>query len=701
MKATRKFLSCVLAFAMMLSCFGINAYAAATDDLVISNFSLDITNTDNTLSVALICDKGVSAWGGSVGYMSITDGNGADASTYFTLNTITNAIGDPNNDLAQKKWSASANDYTNGDTLTAGAWTTYTYTVAESVPDGNYTFTMTFAAGECFDVQMEDYSISGQSVTATYTVGSTPAVEGYTAQVTADAAVTVGQNVNVYVGVGHNSDSTFHAAEIVLNYDASKLELVTASLDSNQQIKYTNVNGVLTIENFDEEHNMGTGVYTIQFKANVVGETAVTLSSAKFLHKSVAHSSNLIRATINPDTATIQVKKATVKVSQTEGSVGIVNLATETPVNEAFTFSVSDSNLYVYTVTATVGGNAAAVTDNKDGTYTIAENLVTDDIVITASRTGREFDVEWAGEGANDVTKPEGKPTYGADYVFTVPTNIKETATTPGYTYSASVSIVGSEFSLSGAAGQTVTIPGAQIIGKVTINVTKTEVPANGKTVSITGQDVKFESGETTVVVSPGTELTLVLTPEAGYTYEVKVDGQAVTLTDNKYTIAVGDKDIAVTVTKTLDTETLNVGAYVTLNSQAGEKLWLVTFDPTLASDKIPTYDGANMFWSAKYDAYCFLVQAVSLDVDIAAGKLGVATATADEVDYSGDVNRTTETDAADAQFVANMYNAMYDGVSDDVTMAMFLSADMDGNSVLNIEDAKTIILVKVLKSTN
>lgn len=691
-KLSKKLLSLVLALClcanitMPVSAVGENNNAGVTFSLALSESTLEKSNQQQTVTLTIKASQEI---GFSYMEYDLTCNN------MFSLAepTAPNGTASWNSETKHMGWMAGADVTT--DTLG-----TIVVTIPANIEAGSYEFKV---SGIELGNDDESFEETAAFATATLTItdGENPVVAGYSASITADPAVTVGQDVDVYVGVGHNSDSTFHAAEIVLNYDASKLELVTTSLDSNPQIKYTNVNGVLTIENFDEEHNTGTGVYTIKFKANVVGDTAVTLSSAKFLHKSAAHSSNLIPANINPNTATIQVKKATVKVSQAEGSVGIVNLATETPINEAFTFSVSDSNLYVYTVTATVGGNAAVVTDNKDGTYTIAANLVTGDIVITASRTGREFDVEWAGEGANDVTKPEGKPTYGADYVFTVPTNIKETATTPGYTYSASVSITGSEFSLSGAAGQTVTIPGAQIIGKVTINVTKTAVPANGKTVSITGQDVKFESGETTVVVSPGTELTLVLTPEAGYTYEVKVDGQAVTLTDNKYTIAVGDKDIAVTVTKTLDTETLNVGAYVTLDSQAGEKLWLVIFDPTLASGKIPTYDGANMFWSAEYDAYCFLVQANPLDKEIAAGKLGVATATADEVDYSGNVNRTTETDAADAQFVANMYNAMYNGVSDDVTMAMFLSADIDGSGVLNIEDAKTIILEKVLKSTN
>ena len=109
------------------------------------------------------------------------------------------------------------------------------------------------------------------------------------------------------------------------------------------------------------------------------------------------------------------------------------------------------------------------------------------------------------------------------------------------------------------------------------------------------------------------------------------------------------------------------------------------------------------MFWSelddGGYDAYCYLVKATSLTVDSAAAELGTTTATAVEISYNGEINNTTIRDAADAQFVANMYNAMYkdmrsDGATDTTnpTMAMFLSADVNNDKKVSILDAEKIV---------
>ena len=65
--------------------------------------------------------------------MSVSD------SQYFTLNSITTAIGDKNDAVNQAKWSATAKDFDNGESVAAGVWTTYVYTVNDSIPDGTYT----------------------------------------------------------------------------------------------------------------------------------------------------------------------------------------------------------------------------------------------------------------------------------------------------------------------------------------------------------------------------------------------------------------------------------------------------------------------------------------------------------------------------------------------------------------------------------
>ena len=566
-----------------------------------------------------------------------------------------------------------------------------TITVPANTPAGNYTVGAT-------DIEMtDDYAgniwESGASVSATLTITesspeepSTPVVEGYTAQVTADSTVIAGKNVTVNIGVNHNSDTTFHAAEIILNYDSTALTLVTSSLNDKY---YTNENGVLTFEDFDNEHNFGTGVYTFTFTANTVGDTTVTLASAKFLHKEAASSSDLIAATINPATATITIKAETVSVEQNENNIG-VTAPTEAVKNEDYTFEVEKYNLYDYTITATVGEAEVEVVDNGDGTYTIAGENVTDTIVITSKRAAKEFDVTWDGEGVTDVTgeKPL-KATYDGNGIsFTVPSNKPATPTEDGANYSATVTI--GETTTSYAAGETVTIQGSQITDDVSIVITKTVVTANGKTVTISGADVTFADGSTIQTVAPNSKLTLKLTVESGYTYSVKIgDEEIMNNAITTYELTVTD-NATIVVTKTLNITNVEATDYLSVGND--QKLWLVTFKTTLAEGKVATYNGETMFWSTKYEAYCYLVSGETLNAETAKSLLNVTTTDKKQVDYSGNVNKTTLIDAADAQFVANMYNGMYSAIDNTTTMEMFLSADMNGDKIINTEDAVTII---------
>jgi len=55
---------------------------------------------------------------------------------------------------------------------------------------------------------------------------------------------------------------------------------------------------------------------------------------------------------------------------------------------EDYTFS-EPVDYYDYSVSATVGGEEVDVTDNGDGSYTIAAASVTGSIVITATKTAR------------------------------------------------------------------------------------------------------------------------------------------------------------------------------------------------------------------------------------------------------------------------------------------------------------------------
>ena len=584
-------------------------------------------------------------------------------------------------------------DFTNGLTITA------TFKVKDGATAGSYDFTVdtenTFAY-QLDEDTWEDVSLFTEvdGIKTTVTVveePSAPAVQGYSAYVTASPEVIKGNEVTVYVGVSHSSDSKFNAGEIQLSYDPAAMTLVVSSV---AELDYTNKDGVLTIEDYGEDKDFGTGVYTIKFTADKIGSTTVTLTSAKFIHKDNAANNDLTKATITTATATVTIKADTVEVTQdSTNNAGLTNVPTEAVKNEDFTFSVVDSHLYDYDVTATVGGQKVDVTDSGNGTYTIAGADVTGAVTISSTRTGKYFDVEWSGDGINDVTgeKLETAQYGGTGITFTVPSDIPVAPEQDGTTYSAEVTIGGKTTSYT--AGQTVTISGNDITGSVTIVVTKETVPANGKTVSISGADVTFEDGTTAnKVVAPNTKVKLILTPELGYTYSVKVGDQEI-MNNNitSYELTVTD-DVTVVVTKTLNKDNnVEVKEYLSLGND--KKLYLITYKIAFEEGKTATYNGNTMYYSSKYTAYCYLVEAETMPaVDAVKALLDAAEREKINVNYGGNVNNSTQLDAADAQYVYNMYNAMYSAIDENTTMLEFLSADMNGDKVVDSEDAQYII---------
>ena len=100
---------------------------------------------------------------------------------------------------------------------------------------------------------------------------------------------------------------------------------------------------------------------------------------------------------------------------------------------------------------------------------------------------------------------------------------------------------------------------------------------------------------------------------------------------------------------------------------QNGKNVYLITAtDTSLTDGKLLAYDGANMFYSAKYNAYCYLVvselSADEVKTD-AEAKIAQADGTAIQIGYTGDVNQTRKIDINDAQMAYNMYgSALYDG---------------------------------------
>ena len=247
----------------------------------------------------------------------------------------------------------------------------------------------------------------------------------------------------------------------------------------------------------------------------------------------------------------------------------------------------------------------------------------------------------------------------------------------------------------------TYTIAGDKITGDVAVTVAKEKktTPPVPSTFDVTWDgdaldDVPTKANKAT----QGEDFTFTVSKQEGYTYEVTatVGGTArdVNVDGDTYTIAHINGAVVITVNKTKEaTLTVEVSQYV---KQNGKDIYLITAtDSSLAEGKLLAYDGANMFYSAKYNAYCYLVvselSADEVKTD-AEAKIAQADGTAIEIGYTGDVNQTSKIDINDAQMAHNMYgSALYDGF-EKATIRMYLEADMNGDKAVDTADATAIV---------
>ena len=302
------------------------------------------------------------------------------------------------------------------------------------------------------------------------------------------------------------------------------------------------------------------------------------------------------------------------------------------------------------------------------------------------------------GTGAADVTAPP-KATYKEDYKYKFVQDSK-------YDYTVKITVDGTGISpalVEGTADQ-YQIDGSKITGPMTIEVNKTLKPVTASNILFTGDGAVDVVGGTSQTAPINQKFKFTITKEAGYVYTVTaVKGETektdVTVTDNgdgTYTIpaaAIDGTNITVNVAKEVEAaRTADVYKYVELN---GKIMYLVVAkDSSLEDGKVLTYDGSAMYWSEKYEGYCWLVisgQGPDAVKEAAADLIGDAEGTRTEISYTGDVNKTEQTDINDAQLVYDMYNAKYDGF-DTVSVEKFLRADMNGTKNLDVKDAAAVV---------
>ncbi len=566
-------------------------------------------------------------------------------------------------------WSSPDYENINGVTTLATA----TITVPANTPAGNYMINVTgFELTKDYGTIWE----KGANASATLTVsdGSTPSA-GYTTGLSAANTAKVGDTVYVNVTV----DKTFAAAELSLTYPTLLLRLDESNSTLNGA-DYTDANGTLTLVDHGETQAAGTA-YTLAFTTIADGSADLALTSAAFSDSESATTEDLTAATLSPASTSVVIAKKshTVELPST--------LSGNTTVEDGadYTFAVINP-YYTYTITATMGGSTVTVTDNGNGSYTIAN--VTGALVISALQVPKTFSVSFSS-GSGVILPANGTGTYGTNYSFAMPKQDHYATSITSAKYADGSNV---EYTIDASSG-IVTIPGTAITQNITIVIDQARADA---TVTVTGTGASDATGYT-VYATPGTAYVLTVNKNSLYQYTVSaaVNGNPVTLTEsgNTYTISANDVkagEIVFTVNKAVLTSGIEVTKYLQLNETA---LYLIKNVTAKLDGSVYTYGGQAMFWSDEYQAYCTLVVAASMTAnDVSASDLALISGNVVEIVYDYDVNRSGMIDANDAQLVYNMYRVDYTGFDANVTIEKFLRADINGDEIISTEDAAAIV---------
>lgn len=559
---------------------------------------------------------------------------------------------------------------------------------------GSYSFTVTVNEGYEGTPVVKSNGIELTAVDGVYTIkniaadqvvtvdGITVKANMYTVAASGDVTASEGGNVSVSVRVTGNSNvdiTGYNDYDVTLSYDPAALTYVSAAAaHTGAEITADVDAGTVRIVGHGEEKQFADAVVTLNFTAAASGIHEVTIISAKIDNSDNAIALNAPEAAVSDYTTAVKVAYPVTLPDNFTGDPTVL------PGGE---YQFTAPNGY-YDITVTVGGKE--VTPDVDGlVYTIRD--VNGDVVITA--TGKIYDVTKNASSAtisgNDTAQ------YGTDYTFTV-------AADSGYTVAnVSVQIGDADVDYTISGGSYI-INGSSIIGDVTITVTTQQQAANTTQITFEGVSASEVVGGLIQYAPNGQDFTFELNEEEGYVYSVKLGEEELKPANDVYTIT-GDKINGTALTVSISKEVysfttaVKVSQYIQLDQTV---MWLVT---ATEGDTVLAYgEGNAMFWSDEYNAYCWLVvSAESEDVvkqEAEAAILAAAeNAVAVEIAYDYDVNQTGSVDINDAQLTYDMYQAKLYTDFDTVAMDKFLEADVNGDAVVNVEDAAAVV-AQILK---
>ena len=679
----KKLISVLLTLAMVLSL--VPAVFAADEPTITMSADKTSVAPGETVTLTLSLDKD-----------TVVDGAGFkidfDKDAYEYVKKVPDTFDDTTNENVanEKGWVRAVYLNTKPSkptTWSAGKLDTFTFKAKEGANTSTATFKLTIENLEKYnpDDPANNIKVAHNVVGSELTIPvETPEAKGYTVSLGENKTVASGQIVEIPVTIGNTAgETTYNAFDMKFSYDNTVLKLDMEKTNTEGYRVYP-MSSTVRVQRYGKAAELGQAL-TLRFIAVGQGSGEVKVMSACVDTNANAIEFDAPDAIVLNDTTTITVSGYTVDLSDdfkrtdAEGSV--------IKADGTLTFVPKDPN-YDYTVTVTVGGVEATPTIGEDGTYTVPN--VNGNVVVKSEKTPKSFNVT-----LGDNTTGAATATYMKDYTFKL---------TPedGYTYNMAVTIGGKDY--TGFAAQanddgttTYTIPGADVTGDIVINSNKTEKQPETFTVKFEGTGAGDAKGESTV--QEKTDYTFTVDKKANFEYTITatMGGKDVTVTEgenNTYTIANVTGELVITIEKesTLTME-VAVSEYVQLDDKT---VFLVTVTGTPEEGKAFAYGEDVMYKTTAYgeNVYSWLVivnKGETFDKATAAAKITQASATAEEVTQSYDVNETNLVDINDAQLTYDIYSGKYTDF-EKVSVRKFLRADVTSDKVVNSADAVAVI---------
>lgn len=596
----------------------------------------------------------------------------------------TGAVGD-NVDILGKNAIRVSGLSTTGDpvTLNAGKIATVTFTATENITAENARIEVKTEALPDYDTLKDnDVKLTGNIIDVT--VKSSEA-KGYTVSMGADKQVASGQIVEIPVTIGNNDGkNAYNAYDMTFSFDPT---ILTLNMEATSIEGYRVIpgSGTVRIVRYGKAAELGDAL-TLNFTAAGQGQSAVKVTAAYVDTNTNAIELDAPAAIVLNGTTTITVNGYTVTLPDDFTRTDATGSVIEAGGN--LTFVPKDPN-YDYTVTVTVGGGeTTTVSPDENGIYTVAN--VNGNVEVTSTKTPKTFTVTQGNDTTGAATA-----TYQTDYTFKL---------TPvdGYVYKMAVTIGGKAYTgftaqVNDDGTTTYTIPGADITGEIVINSNKqVKLPETYK-VTFAGTGAGDATGESTVQEKANYTFTVAKQKNFEYTITATMGGKDVTITegaDNTYTIANVTGDLVITIEKksTLTME-VAVSEYVQMDNKT---VFLVTVTGTPEEGKAFAYGDNVMYKTTAYgeNVYSWLVivdKNETFDQATAEAKITQASATAEEVTQSYDVNETGLVDINDAQLTYDIYSGKYTDF-EKVSVRKFLRADVTKDKVVNSADAVAVV---------